>query len=127
MRPRSLVTALLAPLVISGCGSARGGRVPNNSATLEVRNSYLGPVDLYAIRSGTPQRLGTALSSRPERFRLGPSLIGSGESIRIIAIPLAENGRASTGTINVRPGDIVQFNVSSTLSASSVFIRSADQ
>ena len=124
MRPRSLAHALLVPAVLTACASGGGRAAANaNSATLEVRNEFLGPIDLYAIRSGLPQRIGSVTGSRPERFRLGPSLIGAGDAIRIIAVPIAENGRASTGTIVVRPGDVVQFTISPTLAASSVFIR----
>ena len=123
MRPRSLASALLVPLVLAGCASGGASRGAADSATLEVRNEYLGPIELYAVRSGLPQRIGTVTGSRPERFRLGPSLIGGSGSIRIVAMPIAENGRASTGTITVRPGDVVQFTISPTLAASSVFIR----
>ena len=127
MHPRSLATSLLLSLVSLGlpaCASTGTRSTAANSATLEVRNSYIGPIDLYAIRSGVPQRIGSVTGSGPQRFRLGPTLIGSGNgSIRIIAVPLAESGRASTGTITVQPGDVVQFNISPTLAASSVFIR----
>ena len=129
MRPRPLVVALLAPLAVA-TACASGGRrgaaaTDTNSATLEVRNNYLGPVDLYAINdAGFPQRIASQVgSSRPQRFRLGPSIIGPAGSVRIIAVPLAENGRASTGRIVVRPGDVVQFNISPDLIGSSVFVR----
>lgn len=129
MRARSLASALLVPLALSACasgGARRGGNATNtNSATLEVRSSYIGPLDLYAVSdNGFVQRIASSVStSRTERFRLGPSLIGGAGSVRIIAVPLAENGRASTGRIVVRPGDVVQFNIAPDLAASSVFIR----
>lgn len=132
MRSRPFVAALLAPLALAtatACASAKGGRAKYdataNSATLEVRSNYLSPVDLYLVRdNGFVQRIASQISSsRPTRIRLGPSLIGGAGTIRIIAVPLAENGRASTGSIVVRPGDVVQFNISNDLAASSVFVR----
>lgn len=128
MRPRPLAVALLAPLAIAAACASGGRRraAPNtNSAVLEVHNNYLGPVDLYAISdAGFSQRIASQVgSSRPQRFRLGPSVIGPSGTVRIIAVPLAESGRASTGRIVVRPGDVVQFNISPDLIGSSVFVR----
>lgn len=128
MRSRSLTLALLAPLAVTTACASGGRRRPatdGNSAVLEVRNNFLGPVDLYAITdAGFPVRIASQVStSRAQRFRLGPSVIGSAGTVRIIAVPLAENGRASTGRIVVRPGDVVQFNISPDLIGSSVFVR----
>ena len=129
MRPRPPASALLASLAVAACasGGARAARpgAAGDAATLEVRSSYIGPVDLYGVSdNGFVQRIASAVStSRTERFRLGPSLIGGTGTVRIIAVPLAENGRASTGRIVVRPGDVVQFNLAPDLAASSVFVR----
>jgi hypothetical protein len=126
MRPRQLAAALLLP-ALAACagGKARAGRGGSGqTATLEVRNSYLGPVAVYAVRQGgTVRRIGSAYSSKVERITLGPDLIGTGSSVLIFAVPVAENARASTGQITVRPGDVVQFNIAQDLRASSVFIR----
>lgn len=133
MRPR--LTALLAPALASvvaaslgtACASnkARRKAVPVEPAFLEVRNNYLSPVNLFALTdNGFSQRIASSVgTSRPQRFRLPPALINAGGTIRIIAVPIAENNRASTGRITVRPGDVVQFTIASDLNASSVFIR----
>lgn len=127
MRPRLLASALLFPVVLSAACLSGGRRAPAgvDSATLEVRSSYLGPINIFLIRdNGFAQRIASAITtSRPVRIRLGPGLISGGGAVRIIAVPLAENGRASTGTIVIRPGDTVQFNIGSDLAASSVFVR----
>lgn len=123
MRARFLAAALV-PLSVVGCMHGRGAVSNAQSATLEVNNSYIGPLDIYGVRdNGFVTRIGSAYSSRTQRFRLDPALIGGGGLIRIIAVPVSENGRASTGQISVRPGDVVQFNIAPTLQASSVFIR----
>lgn len=127
MRPRSLARTLLVPLaLVTACAASHARRnVPLSApATLEVHSTYIGPLDLYAVSdNGFMQRIASSVGSRTERFKLPNSLLGGGGTIRIIAVPLAENGRASTGRIVVRPGDIVQFNISPNLAASSVFIR----
>ena len=128
MRARPLTLALLAPLAVATACASGGRHRPagdTNSAVLEVRNNFLGPVDLYAINdAGFAQRIASQVSSsRAQRFRLGPSVIGGAGTVRIIAVPLAESGRASTGRIVIRPGDVVQFNISPDLVGSSVFVR----
>jgi hypothetical protein len=127
MRSRQIAAALLAPVALAACASGGrrgGGGGAGNSATLEVRNDYLGPVNLYAVRQGGyVRRLGSVVSSRVERFRLGSDVIGVGGSVQIIAIPLASNGRASTGALVLQPGETVRFNIANNLAASSVFVR----
>ena len=127
MRPRSLATAVLVPLALaSACAgkNKRAGAAAADSATLEVRSNYIGPVDVFAIRdNGFRVRLASNVSSRLQRVRLNGSLIGGGGSLRIIAVPLADRGVASTGVIVVRPGNVVEFTVSPNLSASTVYIR----
>ena len=126
MRVRQLTAALLAPAALAACASAgRGGRSsPSQTATLEVKNDYLGPVDLYAVREGGfVRRVGSVFTSKVERFKLGADLVNAGGTVRIVAVPLAENGRASTGSLIVRPGETVQFNIASDLRASTTFIR----
>ena len=128
MRLRHLTAVLLAPAALAACAAGGRGRAnagqAGQTAILEVRNEYLGPVDLYAIRDGGyVRRIGSAYTSRVERFRLGPDLVNSGGAVRIIAVPLAENGRASTGQLVLRPGETVQFNIASNLQASTTFIR----
>ena len=127
MRPRPLVTALLVPLALaSACAGTkkRAGTSAPDSATLEVRSNYVGPVDVFALRdNGFRVRLASNVGSRVQRIQLGPSLIGGGGTLRIIAVPLAERNVASTGAIVVRPGNLVEFTVSPNLTASTVYIR----
>ena len=126
MRFRQITAALLAPAALAACASAGrgGGSGSSQTATLEVKNDYLGPVDLYAVRDGGfVRRVGSVFTSKVERFKLGADLVNAGGTVRIIAVPLAENGRASTGSLIIRPGEIVQFNIASDLRASTVFVR----
>lgn len=126
MRARPFVAAVLLPLTVTACVGTGRNR-PNSgaqSATLEVNNNFIGAIDLYAVRdNGFVTRIGSAYTSKTQRFRLDPGLIGSAGAIRILAVPVADNGRASTGQITVRPGDVVQFNIAADLRASTVFIR----
>jgi hypothetical protein len=127
MRSRPLATALLVPLALaSACASKRKprGTAEPDSATLEVRSNYIGPVDVFAVRdNGFRMRLASNVGTRLQRVRLGPSVIGGAGSIRIIAVPLAERNVASTGVIVVRPGNVVEFTISPNLTASTVYIR----
>lgn len=130
---RPLALALLLPLAAlapAACAtggtrtSASGGEVGATDATLVVRNDYIGPLTLYGLNDGGfAIRLGQVQGTGPERFRIPGSLLGAAGTVRIVAVPLAENGRASTGQLVLRPGDTVQFNISPDLAASSVFLK----
>ena len=126
MRLRPLVFALLAPAAVAACASSPGRRpaAAGEEATLEVKNDHASPVDLYAVRAGgSVRKLGSVYTSRVERFRLGRDITDAGGTVSIFAVPLAQSGRASTGQIVVRPGDVVRFNIALDLRASSVYVQ----
>lgn len=120
------VLVLLAPAALAACASSHGRRPAGSGqdATLEVKSDHMSPVDLYAVRAGgSARRIGGVYTGRVERFVLGSDITGAGGTVRIIAVPVTGNGRASTGDLVVRPGDVVRFNVAMDLRASSVFVR----
>ena len=128
MTRRSLLALALVTPALAAC-AGRGARAPvdaNAPTILEVKNDYIGPITLYAVTDGGfAMRVGTVTSSKVERFRLSPTIVGGARSVRIIAVPLADNGRASTGALSLSPGQTVRFNVATDLRASTTFISDA--
>ena len=118
--------AVLLPLALAGCVRGRPAAArPGNTAVLEVRNEYLAPVNVYAVRQGaqTNFRVGQVFAGRTERFRLDPQIYGGGVPIAFAAVPSSLQGsasaaRATSGTFTLRPGDVVRFRVSSDLRSS---------
>ena len=127
MRSAARAASALLPVALSACVLGSRGRVPRatDSATLEVNNRYPGPVDVYVVRGGatTTTRLGQVSGSRVQRFRVDATIIGGSSSVTFVAQPPAAQTRASTGSVVVRAGDVVRFNVTQDLRSSTVFVQ----
>lgn len=123
---RFATAALAAMLAIPGLTScthnqAAGQLVPANAVTVAVNNQNYYDMDVYVVSDGLPTRLGTVNSNQHETFVLDPSVIA--RDLRIVAAPIGGNGRASTGTIVVAPGQTVEFRIAPLLSNSTTYIR----
>lgn len=117
--------ALVALSGVAACRSASpydvGEAQPGNIG-LVVRNNNFNDVDVYAVSSGLPSRIGTVTGNSSATFSLNPSLV-SPTDFRIVATPIGGNGRASTGTVIVSPGQTIEFTIGPVLSQSTVSIR----
>ena len=119
--------ALILPVVFAGCVFGQRGRVAPtaDAALIELNNQYPGPVDLYVVRGGTTTatRLGQVQGNRVQRFRVDAAIIGGFSNVTFVAQPPTSQTRASTGSIVVRGGDVVRFNVTPDLRSSTVYVR----
>jgi hypothetical protein len=102
-------------------GYAAGDVVPSNMIGVHVQNDNFLDVDVFAISEGLATRLGTVTGTSSQNFVIDPSL--AAQDLRIVATPIGGNGRASTGSLTVGPGQTIDFHVGSTLRNSSVIIR----
>src|SRR5688500_7533472 len=80
---------LIAGLVLSA-GCAKSGEedvepVDGPSATVEVRNNYALPVEIFAQGSGINQRLGTVHPGMPGHFKIPPAMLG-GRAVELVAV-----------------------------------------
>jgi hypothetical protein len=120
--------AAIASLLFSfAVGCHRGGF--NNAPTgtqgavgLVVENQNFYDMDLYVVSEGLATRIGDVGGNSTARFTLDPSFFPSSE-LRIIATPVGGNGRASSGPLNVGPGQTIHFTIASFLRQSSATIR----
>jgi len=91
MRLSRRAAVALLPVALSACVFGRRTRTAGaaDSATLEVRNDYVGPVDVYVVRGGAVQatRLGQVAANRVQRFRLDPNVLGGTSSVSFVASP----------------------------------------
>jgi hypothetical protein len=130
MRLPARAAAALLPVALAGCvfgsrGRAARGAGSTDAATLEVRNNYQGPVDVYVVRGGTATaiRLGQVPTSRVRRFRVDGTIIGGFPNVTFVAQSSGSAVRASSGSLTVRGGDFVQFNVTQDLRSSTAFVQ----
>jgi hypothetical protein len=126
-RARGLLLAftIALPLAIAtGCRSGNPYEMGTQNApvTLVVNNQNFNDVDVYAVGDGLPTRVGTVTGNTQASFALNQSFIGATD-FRVVATPIGGNGRASTGQINISPGQTVYFTVAPVLRQSSVSIR----
>lgn len=120
---------LLAAAAACASGGGRGGGyggprvyVDSNVVQVQVRSNYVGPIDLYIVSEGVATRLGDTSGPTVQTFVVDPQQFDL-HDLRIVAVPIGGYGRASTGTLNLRRGNIVQFNIESNLRQSTTFIR----
>lgn len=132
MRPAVLrCAAPFALAAVAACASGRGGRngaaaprvyVDSEVVQVQVQSNYVGPLDLYLVSDGVASRLGDVNGPSVQNFVIEPSQFDIND-LRVVAVPIGGYGRASTGRLNVRRGNIVQFNIQQNLRQSTVFIR----
>jgi hypothetical protein len=87
-------------------------------ALLIVENQNFYDVDIYALSSGLPTRIGTVTgNSGTARFALSPTVIGASD-FRLVATPIGGNGRASSGPLMVSGGRTIKFTITPSLAQS---------
>jgi hypothetical protein len=128
MRGKHLVYGLFAMAAVmpaaTACshnGEAPGDIAPADRIFVHAKNNNFYDMDLYAVADGLATRIGTVAGNAEQNFVVSSSL--AVQDFRIVASPIGGWGRASTGTLNVAPGQTVDFTIGSTLRNSTVFIR----
>jgi hypothetical protein len=128
MRGKYLLVGLIAATAtvstVSACSRTQeaGGEVaPSTAIGLHVKNDNFLDMDVYAVSSGLATRVGTVTGNSSRTFVLDGSL--ADRDFRIVATPIGGNGRASSGSLAVSPGETVDFTIGSILRNSTVFIR----
>jgi hypothetical protein len=129
MTIRIRAAALAAGLVaFSGAGACRSSNTYDVDApmpervVLSVKNDHFLDMDIYALSSGLPTRIGTVPGLSTAKFALSPTLYGAGD-FRIIAAPIGGNGRASSGALSLHSGQQIDFTITSNLRASHAEVR----
>jgi hypothetical protein len=100
---------------------AAGDLSPATSIGLTVTNQNFADMDVYAVSDGLATRLGTVTGNTTRSFALHGSMATS--DLRIVATPIGGNGRASSGSLIVSPGQTIDFKISPVLRNSTVSIR----
>ena len=117
---------LLAIVVtLGGCSRARPGEELNldASSTLNVVNHHWGDVDVFVVRDGQRQRVGTVTAAGEENFELNPSLTKGSGTLQLQAHAVGSSGGISSEQINVRPGGMqITWTLESNLSRATLAI-----
>lgn len=119
--------AAVAACASGGAGRAGGGGGPrvyvdSNVVQVQVQSNYVGPLTVYLVSDGVATRLGDVSGPTMQNFVIDPQQFDI-HDLRVVAVPIGGYGRATTGLLNVRRGNIVQFTIQQQLRQSTVFIR----
>lgn len=122
---RYCVALVAIVIALGGCSRARPGEELNLDAasTLNVVNHHWGDVDVYVIRDGQRQRVGTVTAAAEENFDLGPSLTKGSGTLQLQAHAVGSSGAINSEPISVRPGGMqITWTLESNLSRATLAV-----
>lgn len=83
----------------------------SGAASVDVSNNYALAMDVFVVSSGVTTRLGSVSPGMHGVFVIDASLMRTG-FVQVLAQPLGGGVIANTGSLPLRPGDVVQFDIS---------------
>jgi hypothetical protein len=79
-------------------------------AAVRVTNRNFYDMNLYAVRFGQRQRLGTVTGNSTRTFELPTEWVTNGP-VRFLAVPIGGKGPEVSEDLNVQPGDVVGLTI----------------
>lgn len=125
MLMRYCIALLAIVTTLGGCSRARPGEELNldSASTLNVVNHHWGDVDVYVVRDGQRQRVGTVTAAAEENFELSASLTKGAGTLQLQAHAVGSSGGISSEPIAVRPGGMqITWTLESNLSRATLAI-----
>ena len=121
-----LRNVLMLALALLGSGCAKGGtdepRPSESPVRVEVTNHHALPIEIYAVRHGASQRLGTVHPGMDAHFVIPANFTRSG-SVELQAFPAASSQSFRSGELLLAPGTIVDLVVAPQLFSSTATLR----
>jgi hypothetical protein len=121
----AVLAACLALVFVSGCFRSRIGDQQDerpDPIQVRVKNDNFLDVNVFANVAGASRRLGMVTGNTTQVF-LVDWLATGGQSLTINAVPIGGRGSASTGALNIGPGQMVDFRVAMVLNQSVVSVH----
>jgi hypothetical protein len=129
---RLLALATAAATLSSAACASRAGRtttqasggdvVGDRSLVVHVRNDNFQDMALYLVANSQARRIGQVIGNSSTRLVIPDRQIPPTGFV-IVADPVGGRERASTGPLQVRGGDVLEFRIAAVPSQSSIFIR----
>jgi hypothetical protein len=120
LRRFALTLILAGPTALAACRSSNAYDIANREstdATLIVENQNFYDVDVYAVSSGLPTRIGTVSGNTTVTFTLRSTLYNTTD-FRLVATPIGGNGRAASHVLALSSGQTVKFTIAPRLNQS---------
>lgn len=128
---RAGAAIVAAGMLCGACAQRNTGPADANSAaaasTLVVENNKWLDVNVYAVRNGTRQRLGTVASLQSERFRLPNWVTVGAAELRLLIDPVGSEQMHLTEPIMVTRGSSIMFKVADYLPLSAYSVLASER
>lgn len=118
MRTTRTLCAALALALSAACASAAGpsgsgapGQGLHEDVEIRVTNRNWSSMTVYAVAGGIRRRIGDVSPMRTATLRVPRAALEPGGTLRLAADPLGDDAIFVTGPIQVRAGQMVQFDV----------------
>jgi len=123
--------AVLAALTVVGAACSRNPQpdlddaISRDPIVVHVKNENFLDMNVFVVASGASRRLGTVTGNGSGEFNV-PWSFGSTSGIVLVAQPIGSRGSASSPSLNVSPGQVVEFKVGSTLRQTTATVHDPD-
>ncbi len=94
-----------------------------DSVVVTVINHYELPMEAIAVGAGTEYRMGVVYPGTDRRFILREAMLATGRQVEFVAQPTGFGPRVSGGVLDLRHGDVVEFEIATNLRGSVARIR----
>jgi len=126
-RKYGLLSLAAAALLATGCAHGNTARAADEAdepeAMLQVSNQNWSDMNVYLVRGGSKQRLGTVGSNMTGRFKLPRHIFTSTEPLQLLADPIGSARTYTSPPLLVSPGQTVEWRLENNVALSSYFIR----
>jgi hypothetical protein len=89
---------------------------------VHVKNENFLDVNIFVVAGGTNRRLGAVAGNSTGEFTLS-WVVANGNGIVLTAVPIGGTGQARSQSLNVSPGQVIDFRVASLLRQSVATVR----
>jgi type IV pilus biogenesis protein CpaD/CtpE len=114
----SAALAAIAALGAAACSHNQQPDIEDDSRpdpiVVHVKNENFLDMNIAVVANGVSRRLGAVNGNGAADFNI-PWSLASARGITLTAVPIGSRGIASSPTLNVGPGQVVEFKVGSSL------------
>jgi len=125
---RFVIAALLAATSACAHPGATGGapapvRPPAARVTVNVTNNSQSSMEIFVVGNGTSHHLGSVAPGVPRSFDLPPAMVAASGHVQFLAQASGAGPRVQTDEVMVAPGDVVDFEIATSLVGSRATVR----
>ena len=122
---RRLRAAALLVVMLSACARNKGTEefYPRaDPIPVHVQNENFLDMNVFVVSSGVNRRLGLVTGNSAADFKIAWSVI-NGQNISLTAVPIGGRGSATSGSLSVGPGQMIDFKIGSVLRQSTATVH----